>query len=92
MRPRGKPFDIKKTFKNSNSRCMALYDELILNPRKINVLKKLTLKLKEQKLKKLVPKDVKFFLDTEVEIDYNLCIRGSQENSIYYHFHIPSKI
>ena len=51
MRPRGNPFDINKTFKNSNSRCMALYEELILNPRKINVFKKLTLKLKEQKLK-----------------------------------------
>ena len=52
MRPMGKPIDIKKkTFKNSNSRCKALYDELILNPRKINVFKKLTLKLKEQMLK-----------------------------------------
>ena len=50
MRPMGKPFNIKKTFKNSNSRCMALDEELILNPPKINVFKKLTLKLKEQKL------------------------------------------
>ena len=38
MRPRGKPFDIKSPLKNSNSRCLALYDELILNPRKICVL------------------------------------------------------
>ena len=42
MRPRGKPFDIKKNFKYLNSRCKALYDELILNPRKINIFKKLT--------------------------------------------------
>ena len=67
MRPRGKQFDIKKNFKNSKSRCMVLHKELILNPRKINVFKKLTLKLKEQKLKKRVPKPVKVFLrKTEV--------------------------
>ena len=72
---------------------MALYDELILNPRKINVFKKLTLKLKEQKRKKMVPKPVKVFCETQnYEIHYNLCIWSSQENSIYYHFHISSKI
>ena len=67
MRPKGRPFDVKRILKKSNSRCMALDDELILNPRKINVFKKLTLKPKEQKLKKLVPKPVKVFLrNTEV--------------------------
>ena len=66
MRPRGKPFDIKKISK-VQTMCMDLYDELISNPRKINVFKKLTLKIKEQKLKKLLLSQWRIFLrNTEV--------------------------
>ena len=77
MRPRGKPFDKKKPSKIQTVWILNqfLYEELILNPRKFNVLKKLTLNLKEQKIKRLVPKPVKVFRKKN--------LRKTEESGVY---------
>ena len=75
MRPRGKPFDIKKKPSKIQTVHGLLYEELILNPRKIDVLKKLTLNLKEQKIKRLVPKPVKMFPKKN--------LRKTEESGVY---------